>query len=161
LSRILGYNADSKSKRVWLLGSLALMLLWGIFFAYILIENNSIREIESQRDLRLAPYEIMKFWVYEDVRSFLLIGSESDYNKVYANVRFSDDLKYRLLGSSYSSLRFGYVKDISLLDAQYTLGDTEGIYFYFLLKAKTLDQEGYLDVIAFVRDDKIVNLIIY
>lgn len=140
---------------------LILLLLTMGFFFFLFLQGKDIKKIESLRDHRLTKYEYLKFVVYEDIVRYLRVHDEESYFQAKNEVKFSANLKRSLFGDEYNAAKFPGVSQVSLIDAQYTLDESEGIVFYYHLNVKVKDGVKPLSFMVFYEGDMITNLIAF
>lgn len=147
------------SKRVVIFSSLSFIIIMGVIIS-TLVSNSKIRTVIATRDTRLDVYEATKLWVIDDMRTYLTISDEKSYTDVKRNVHMTPDLKNSLFKSDFSSFSPTGIKEVSFVDAQYSLDDKGNFMVYLLANVKG-DKTKELNFLVSVNNNKIYDVIAY
>lgn len=151
---------NKHSKRILIFVTVSFIILIGVLVA-TLVKNNKLREIKDNRINVLDTYELTKLWVIEDMRTYLSIKDDTSFYQAKDSVHFTSELKDILLGDKYNSENHAKLSNISVIDTQYTLGDSNKIVFYMLLNVKDGDKIKELNAMIFVANNMIYNILLY
>lgn len=151
-----------KPMKLWFKILLIIMILTlGGFYLNTLSTNKGIKLLESTRDKQLDAYEYTKFAVLESVKDYLTIKSNDDFKEVKASFNAPKWYKDELFGSKYDPKNFYGATSISSIDAQYTLEDKDGVTkYYLLLWVKKADEVHKIEMLVFVQNNQIFDIII-
>lgn len=148
---------NKKLKWLTIIGFATIVVIVG----YTLYVNFTVRSIDSGRDKRLDIYESTKAGVISDMRSYLTIKNDVDFDKARRELNFTQELKDELLGDTYNSALPSY-SSVQVLDISYSFLDDAGSNRYNLLVSLTKDgKTKTLTFIVFVEKGKMYDLLIY
>jgi hypothetical protein len=147
-------------KKFLVVSSLVLLL---VILVSTLFYNSEIKRVEKSRNPTLDLYESTKLWVIEDIRSYLLVKSLTDYDLSKDLSHMAPDIKDSLYGASYNKEAFSSASSVSFIDAQYTLqGEQKGVLLIYLLaEVKTGETSNLLNFLVFVKENTISDVLVY
>lgn len=125
-----------------------------------LMINSSINQVISVRDTRLDLYEQTKIWVMDDVRSYLTLD-EKTYTTTKDSMHTTEEYKTKLFGSNFLRSHFPSADSVSFFDVQYTTDSVNDITYYLSCDVRTGDIVKRIQLLVFVGNNMIYNILAY
>lgn len=149
-------------KLIWVFTIIGLVAFLGLLVA-TLISNNAVDEVLQSRDTRLDVRENTKFWVMEDMRTYLEIDNVEDFKaaKDAISPHLTQDVHSDLFGGDVYARAFSGFDQVSFVDAQYTVEGTDNFMVYLLANVKDGDTMKSLNMVVSVDKNKIYDIIVY
>jgi hypothetical protein len=147
------------SKRVVIFSALSFILVI-VAIILTLVLNTGIKSALSERDTRLDLFENTKMWAIEDVRAYLTVHDEKSYLNVRKTVHMTPELKQSIFGTNFSDFTVSGVKNVSFVDAQYSLGKDGTFMIYMLANAKGTETKE-LNLLVSVNNNMIYDIIAF
>lgn len=154
-------HQNKKPINKWLkITTILLIIFSGITLWMTTYTNNSTQKLEEVRNTQLDMYEVTKFAILEDIRSWLTIQTKEDFINSKASMNALDWYKEEIFGTEFNLNNFYGATEVKAIDIQYTLEDEEQITKYYLMLNVTKgDTTKQLDLLVFVHGNKIFKIL--
>lgn len=123
--------------------------------------NKAVQNLDESRDIQLDMYEVTKFAVYDNVKSYLSIQTKEDYTELKSTMYVTEGFREELFGSSFNSDDFYGATHVSGVDIQYALEDAKGLTKYYLMLNVTKgDETKQIEMLVFVHSNQIFDILV-
>lgn len=137
-------------------------LLLAIILGTNLYENNKIKSSLGTRNEFLDLQENTKQWLMQDLELWFLVNSESSYERAKEKMHLTKDLRTSLFGKDYNIAKNNFLgaTEVIFADVQYTLDGSDTVY-YVLADIKTDGTVKVINLLVYIADNKIYNIVAY
>lgn len=129
---------------------------------YVHLSNNTLQTIQASRDTRLDLYNQTVAWVMADFHNYLLADNNLSLQNALSNSHMTPALQQEMFPSTtYNASLYPHYTSLSFIDGQFSLQQQGSFQVYLLVNAYQGSQLHQLNLLVFIRNNLIYNVVAY